>query len=128
MPAKAAPLALPWLSLSPSFGHSEYEYGREPCPESQVFCVMVHATVLRLIPSASSYPAYPLDQSLIGIPITPANSSPCATDRLALLLIRKSAFAVAGHCHSATAIRGQLAHYTFHDCVEHLEGEILTLM
>jgi hypothetical protein len=42
-------------------------------------------------------------------------------------LIRKERKAVAGHCYSATAIRGQLARDMFQDFVENLEGEILTL-
>jgi hypothetical protein len=42
-------------------------------------------------------------------------------------LRHKAEFAVAGHCYSATAIRGQLARHMFQDFVENLEGEILTL-
>jgi len=36
-------------------------------------------------------------------------------------------FPVAGHCYSATAIRGQLARDMFQDFVEHVEGEIRTV-
>jgi hypothetical protein len=40
---------------------------------------------------------------------------------------RKTKFAVAGHCYSATAIHGQLAREMLQDFVENSEGEILTL-
>src|ERR1043165_2511985 len=53
--------------------------------------------------------------------------SPLQHRGLLYSLIRKSAKAVAGHCYSATAIRGQLARDMFQDFVEHLEGEILYL-
>jgi hypothetical protein len=42
-------------------------------------------------------------------------------------LIRECLLAVAGHCYSATAMRGQLARDMFQDFVENLEGEILTV-
>jgi hypothetical protein len=34
---------------------------------------------------------------------------------------------VAGHCYSATASRGQLARDRLQDCVEHVEGDMLTV-
>src|SRR5215470_139614 len=36
-------------------------------------------------------------------------------------------FAVAGHCYSATAMRGQLARDRLQDCLENMEGEVRTL-
>ena len=47
---------------------------------------------------------------------------------VAAALKRKPTVAVAGHCYSATAIRGQLARDIFQDFVENLEGEILPLV
>ena len=54
------------------------------------------------------------------------HATPCEVVRQQAL-IRKLLFVVAGHCYSATAIRGQLARDMFQDFVENLEGEILTL-
>ena len=49
MPAKATSLALQWLQLHPSFGYRRtQEYGREPCPESQVSCAVFFCAVLYL--------------------------------------------------------------------------------
>ena len=45
--------------------------------------------------------------------------------RLLSALRHKDSFAVAGHCYSATAMRGQLARQRFQDFVENVEGERL---
>ena len=55
----------------------------------------------------------------------PARERAWARGTTPLMLLRQ--FAVAGHCYSATAIRGQRARDRLRDFVEHLEGEILTL-
>ena len=59
--------------------------------------------------------------------VSTAHFRPAATGGPYSQLVLIPEEVVAGHCYSTTAIRGQLARDMFQDCVENLEGEILTL-